>query len=154
MQEDNTQIEISDMAQITELSGVRILLVDDDNDNLDLLSFLFENSGAEVETASSAEEALKKFTAYKPNIVISDIGMPDEDGYALIQKIRAIADSEQVPAIALTAFTKNEDRLLALQKGFQLHVKKPVDPTELTRQVTKLLSNSKTQAPLFIANKF
>jgi PAS domain S-box-containing protein len=129
-----------------KLNGVNLLLVEDDQDSLELLTFLFESTGASVRTANLASIALNKFQEEPPDLLISDIGMPDEDGYSLIQKIRALPPEKggTVPAIALTAYAKNEDRLMALSKGFQRHIKKPIEPVDLVRQVGELLSQHKT----------
>jgi CheY-like chemotaxis protein len=129
-----------------KLNGVNLLLVEDDQDSLELLTFLFESTGASVRTANLASIALNKFQEKPPDLLISDIGMPDEDGYSLIQKIRALPPEKggTVPAIALTAYAKNEDRLMALSKGFQRHIKKPIEPVDLVRQVGELLNQRKT----------
>nr|MBA3241074.1 response regulator [Acidobacteriota bacterium] len=116
------------------LDGLRVLVVDDEADTLDLLSSLLERCGAEVTTAASAAEALESFAARTPEILISDIGMPGEDGYALIESIRALEaqrGGDRTPAIALTAYATVEDRVRALQAGFQVHVPKPIEPVEL-----------------------
>ena len=134
-------------SKLQRLEGVNLLLVDDDQDNLDLLSFLFEAAGAHIETASSAANALSKIAEQKFDVLISDIGMPDEDGYALIKKIRRLPPEKggKMPAIALTAYAKNEDRLKAISSGFQRHIKKPVEPTDLARQVAELIEQNQAK---------
>ena len=134
--------------EVERLDGARLLVVDDDRDNLDLLTMLFGKFGAKVETASSATEALEKYLQFKPDLVISDIGMPDEDGYSLIRKLRVIMSNNggQKPAIALTAFAKNEDTIRAHAAGFQRHIKKPVEPAELVVEVSQLLKSWQPQA--------
>jgi len=103
---------------------------------------VLEDCGARVLVAASSEEALGLLKQARPNMIISDIGMPGEDGYAFIHKVRALSDSEggNVPAAALTAFARSEDRTRALRAGFQTHVAKPVEPAELTAVVASLTS--------------
>jgi CheY-like chemotaxis protein len=113
-----------------ELAGVRILIVDDEPDTCDMLRFIFNETGSIVETTGSAPDALQVFDRWKPDILIADIGMPDMDGYELIQLIRKERGS-RIPAIALTAQARIEDRIKALNAGYQMHVSKPVEPAEL-----------------------
>jgi PAS domain S-box-containing protein len=129
--------------EVARLDGIRLLVIDDDRDNLEWLTILLKKFGAKVETAQSAAEAVNKYLPFKPDLIISDIGMPDEDGYSLIRKIREIAaqDGGQKPAIALTAFAKTEDTKRALAAGFQKHLKKPVEPAVLLDNVNQLLEN-------------
>jgi CheY-like chemotaxis protein len=112
---------------------ITVLVVDDDPDARDVLARILRDGCASVITASSAVEALEILKKSKPALLVSDIGMPDEDGYDLIRKVRALAanDGGRVPAVALTAFARSEDRQRALLAGFQLHVAKPVEPSEL-----------------------
>lgn len=128
-----------------KLDGFNLLLVEDDADSLELLTFLFESTGASVRTANLAGIAFDKFQENPPDLLISDIGMPDEDGYSLIQKIRRLPPEKggNVPAIALTAYAKNEDRLKAISSGFQRHIKKPIEPVDLIRQVSEMLEQQK-----------
>jgi PAS domain S-box-containing protein len=124
----------------TRLSGVRVLVVDDDPDTRELLSLMLAEAHAIVETAGSVQEALRAMVQTLPHVLISDIGMPNEDGYELIRRIRKLS-SEQggaIPAIAVTAFVRREDRLRALQEGFQAHVGKPVEPDALRTLVAQL----------------
>lgn len=127
--------------EVKRLEGIRLLVVDDDRDNLEWLALLFNRFGAKVETASSASEAFHKYLPFKPDLIISDIGMPDEDGYSLIKRLRELAavGGEQKPAIALTAFTKTEDTQRAIAAGFQKHLKKPVEPVVLLDNINELL---------------
>jgi signal transduction histidine kinase/ActR/RegA family two-component response regulator len=122
------------------LRGVRVLLVDDDTDGLELAATILTGAGAEVRAARSAADALVTFEHWRPDVVISDIEMPGEDGYALIRKIRARnADGGgRTPAVALTAYGRPIDRAQALNAGFSMHVPKPVDPRELTAIVASL----------------
>ncbi len=122
------------------LLGVKVLVVDDDNDARELLRSILAHHGASVRTAASAAEAIKEFTQSPPQIVVSDIGMPGEDGYELIRKIRALDQQEgrRVPAVALTAFARSEDRRRAIGAGFNMHLSKPVEPAELLTIVASL----------------
>jgi PAS domain S-box-containing protein len=128
-----------------KLNGVRLLVVDDDLDNLEFLKYLFEDHGAKVQAAGSVKEALEKFYDKKPDLIISDIGMPQHDGFYLIQKIRESNEpnGKSTPAIALTAYAKTEDRLQALESGFQRHLKKPADPSDLIETAVSLLLQRK-----------
>ena len=123
-----------------ELTGLRVLLVDDEADSRDLLSLVLDSCGAEVVTANSAAEAFAAIGAEKFDILISDIGMPDEDGFSLIKRIRGLPDEQggSVPAIALTAYARSEDRVRAIRSGFQMHVAKPVEPAELVAVAANL----------------
>jgi len=125
-----------------ELVNLRILLVDDEQDIRDLLSLAFEECGAVVTEAASFSEAFEALKSQKFDILVSDIGMPEHDGYELIKAVRefSAAQNGQIQAIALTAYARLEDRLLALSAGFQLHVPKPVEPAELIKAVAGLVS--------------
>ncbi len=124
------------------LAGVTVLAVDDEPDARHLIKRVLEDCGARVLLAASSEEALALLRENRPNMIISDIGMPQEDGYAFIRKVRGLSDEEggNIPAAALTAFARAEDRTRALRAGFQTHVAKPVEPTELTAVVASLTS--------------
>jgi CheY-like chemotaxis protein len=102
--------------------------------------------GAEIRTASNANEAFESFREWQPDILVSDIGMPIEDGYALIEKIRALSPAEggEVPAIALTAFAGAQDREHAISSGFHQHLSKPVEPVNLARTVARILGRSES----------
>ena len=127
----------------TELDGVKILAVDDEPDARLLLSTILEQCGAEVKTCESAAAALDLLKEFKPDILVSDIGMPEEDGYSLIKKVRAAeAGRKRMPAVALTAFARVEDRLKALSAGYNMHVPKPVEPAELTTVIASLISHN------------
>jgi len=117
----------------TSLKGLRILAIDDEPDVRDMLQTLLQDCGASVLTASSAQEGLEALAAWKPHVLISDIGMPDEDGYSLIRKIRALTPEQgsDVPAIALTGYVRVEERMRALEAGYQMFVPKPVETNEL-----------------------
>ncbi|MGG6266717.1 hybrid sensor histidine kinase/response regulator [Leptolyngbya sp. AN03gr2] len=119
------------------LAGIKILAVDDEPDNLDFLVFLLEAMGAIVQSASSAMSAFEKLAEFQPDLLISDIAMPDLDGYQLIQQIREQSD---VPAIALTAYAGETNQRQILAAGFQQHLAKPVDPDELVNAIVALLN--------------
>jgi CheY-like chemotaxis protein len=124
-----------------ELSGLRVLVVDDEADTCQLLQVILEGCGAQVKTASSAAAALEAVAEEVFDVLISDIGMPDEDGYSLIAKVRALGKERggKVPAAAaLTAYVGEEDRIRVLQSGFQIHVPKPISPNELVAVVANL----------------
>jgi PAS domain S-box-containing protein len=122
------------------LAGLRVLIVDDEADTRVLLRAMLEQCGSEVVTASSATEALELFEQSRPDVLVSDIGMPGEDGYALIGRVRTLEAGRngRVPAIALTAYARAEDRMRALRAGFQVHVPKPVELDELVAVVASL----------------
>jgi len=126
------------------LRGVRVLVVDDEHDTREVLSVMLTRYGAEVRTAGSAVEALDILRQWKPAVLVSDIGMPEEDGYALIAKVRALPEAEggDVPAIALTAFAAAQDKERALAAGFQRHIAKPVEPVALAKNVARILGRS------------
>jgi PAS domain S-box-containing protein len=119
------------------LLGRRVLVVDDEPDVLEVLRATFVGAGAVVETANSAETALRRFAESRPDVIVSDIGMPDVDGYMFIQRVRRLgpAGTPPVPAVALTAYVRREDVERALAAGFQAHVAKPVDPVEVLKVV-------------------
>jgi PAS domain S-box-containing protein len=126
--------------RLITLGGRRVLVVDDEADARDLLATILGRSGAEVTAVGSADEALATFRRWRPDVVVSDIGMPGDDGYVLIGKIRALAPEQggRVPALALTAYARSEDRVRALEAGFHTHIAKPVDPLELTALIAGL----------------
>jgi CheY-like chemotaxis protein len=123
------------------LDGVRVLLVEDDDDTRDLISTVLAARGARVAAAGSVVEASRLFDAGRPDIVLSDIGLPGEDGFALVRALRRRApeDGGLVPAVAITAFARAEDRARALQAGFQAHLSKPVDPEDVVSLVAHYL---------------
>jgi CheY-like chemotaxis protein len=124
-----------------ELRGRHILVVDDDADARELLTTLFQEGGARVSSAASATQALALLKQETPDLLVSDIGMPEMDGYALIREVRR-GDSERggrVPAVALTAYARMEDRSAALQAGFDTHVAKPLNSSELLGVAVSLL---------------
>ncbi|MBA3632030.1 MAG: CHASE3 domain-containing protein [Acidobacteria bacterium] len=131
------------------LDGLLILVVDDEEDTRQLLVQSLAFHGATVISANSAKEALSEIEEKNPDVLVSDIGMPDEDGYSLIRKVRALPDKQQrnIPAIALTAFTRAQDRMRALASGFQNHVSKPVEPDELATVIASLTGRLQINEP-------
>jgi signal transduction histidine kinase/ActR/RegA family two-component response regulator len=131
------------------LEGVRVLVTDDDTDALVLISTILAESGADVRTCTSAGDALDELRGWRPDVLVSDIGMPGEDGYSLIAKIRALDADEGggTPAIALSAYGRPHDRMRAVAAGFTMHVPKPVDPGELTAIVADLAGVVEPPAP-------
>ena len=118
-------------------------MVEDEADALELLSTILEKYGADVMAVASVKEALtiiETATDHSPDVLVSDIGMPDEDGYSLIRKLRQLEAQRggRLPAIALTAYARNDDRQQALLAGFQMHLTKPVDAAELVAVVASL----------------
>jgi CheY-like chemotaxis protein len=114
------------------LDGVRILVVEDDAESVDLVTAILAAAGADVSACRSAAEALANFKRARPDVLVSDIEMPNEDGYSLIRKIREIEErGEATPAVALTAYGAIHDRMQSLAAGYNMHVAKPVDPQEL-----------------------
>ncbi|HEY9662387.1 MAG TPA: ATP-binding protein, partial [Allocoleopsis sp.] len=122
------------------LEGLKILAVDDELDSREFLKAALEQYGATVITAGSVAEALRLFQLHQPNVLLSDIGMPGEDGYHLIQTIRSLPTElgGMIPAAALTAYAREGDRLAALNAGFQMHVPKPIEPMQLVQVIAKL----------------
>jgi signal transduction histidine kinase/ActR/RegA family two-component response regulator len=131
---------------LPSLEGVRVLLVDDNEDTLAILTAVLGQYHATVQTASSAAAALEALQWYKPDVLVSDLAMPDEDGYTLIEKVRALESesAKRTPAVALTAYVRVEDRVRALSAGFNMFVPKPVEPSELITAVANL---SELRAP-------
>jgi len=122
------------------LKGVRVLLVDDEADSREFLVAALEECEAKVFDVASASEALEAVSQFKPDVLVSDIGMPLEDGYSLIRKVRQLSAEQggEIPAIALTAYARAEDRMKAIASGFQMHISKPVEPAELVTVVASL----------------
>jgi CheY-like chemotaxis protein len=123
-----------------ELEGLRVLLVEDEPDARELLIAVLTRCRADVRAVANATDALLELEAWQPEVLISDIEMPGEDGYTLIRKIRSLPPEHggKIPAAALTAYARAEDRMRALLSGFQLHVPKPVEPAELVAVVASL----------------
>jgi CheY-like chemotaxis protein len=124
------------------LEGVRVLVVDDEPDARSLIERLLQDCEATVTTAGSAREALDCIARVKLDVLLSDIGMPHEDGYSMMRKIRRLeGEAGQIPAIALTAYARAEDRAKAIQAGYQQHLPKPVEPSTLIATVASLVKH-------------
>ena len=133
-----------DAAVSVDLRGVKILVVDDEADARGLLKRILEDCGATVLLAGSAAQAIEIVQRDGPDILVSDIGMPEEDGYELLRRIRALGTANgAVPAIALTAYARAEDRVKAVRAGFQMHVPKPVEPAELIAMIETLVAQKR-----------
>jgi CheY-like chemotaxis protein len=132
-------------AERPDLAGLRVLLVDDEPDTLEILRTILSQFGANVRGAGSTNDAMNAFLEWRPDVLVSDLGMPEEDGYALIERVRALKPEQgcDIPAAALTAHVREEDRILALAAGYQIHIKKPVDPTKLALAVATLGKKAK-----------
>jgi PAS domain S-box-containing protein len=135
------RVEVPVAPRLAPLQGLRLLVVDDEPDARELLSIILQEAGAEVAAAGSADEALAAFDRLRPDVLVSDIGMPDGDGYSLIRRVRLLEGDRgtRVPAVALTAYARAEDRSEALGSGFQAHLPKPIEPGELTALIARLI---------------
>jgi len=122
------------------LDGLRVLLVDDEHETREIISTVVERTGAEVKTCQSAREALSTLVEWRPHVILSDIAMPDEDGYSFIGRVRSLADNDggNTPAAALTAYAREEDRKQALAAGYQMHIAKPIAAGKLVNMIAKL----------------
>ena len=148
VREEMSEIERTDtsaeagvsLADQIRLDGLRVMIVDDEAETRDLLTIMLAQHGAEVKACASAAEALDAIEQWRPYVLVSDIGMPGEDGYALIRKLRALGPERggNTPAVALTAYARSEDRLRALAAGFQMHVSKPIETVELIMVIASL----------------
>jgi PAS domain S-box-containing protein len=129
---------------VRDLSAIDVLVVDDDRDSRELMARILSDCHASVRTAASAREGFELFRAATPDLLISDLGMPEVDGFELLQWVRALGREHggNVPAVALTAFARSEDRLRALEAGFSAHISKPVEPSELIAAVAALVGPS------------
>jgi hypothetical protein len=123
---------------------VRVLVVDDQLDTREFVTIVLEQCQAEVRAVASVQEALQIIQEWKPDVLVSDIGMPQEDGYSLIRKLRSQSPElgRNIPAAALTAYARAEDRMRAIQEGYQLHLPKPVEPAELATVVASLVGRT------------
>lgn len=123
------------------LDGVRILVVDDEADSRELVKAILMGCGSDVNCCESAAQAMKAIRDWKPDLLVSDIGMPIEDGYSLIKKVRGLRSkrAKQLPAIALTAYATKEDKARAVSEGFQLHIAKPIEPTTLVMSIASII---------------
>ncbi|MDT4897363.1 MAG: hypothetical protein QOH25_2440 [Acidobacteriota bacterium] len=130
-----------------QLDGLRVLVVEDETDTRELIATVLARCGAEVRTCETASEALEQVREWSPDLLISDIGLPDEDGYSLIEKVRAFDGQRgQIPAVALTAYASPEDRARVLAAGFKMHIAKPVEPEELVALIAELAGQRKAES--------
>jgi PAS domain S-box-containing protein len=136
----NAAEEESVAVGVSDLRGVGVLVVDDDADAIEMIRDVLEAAGATVHSARSAAEAVELLDRMEPDVIVSDLGMPGTDGFELIRKIRRHPNLNirAVPAAALTAYARSEDRAKALRNGYQMHLSKPIDPAELTAAVAGL----------------
>jgi signal transduction histidine kinase/DNA-binding response OmpR family regulator len=134
---------------IDDLRDVHVLVVDDERDALALMTAVLESAGARVSTALSSQEAVARLDAEVPDVIVADLGMPQEDGLQFIQRIRRHANSRvrNVPAAALTAYARSDDRMRALRAGFHIHLAKPIDPPELVTTIAALVQRFTGQKP-------
>jgi CheY-like chemotaxis protein len=121
------------------LEGIQVLVVDDEVDSLEFLAFVLSDYGAQVRAAASAAEAFQAASEFLPDVLVSDIGMPEEDGYSLLARLRSLAGGGKFGAIALTAYARDEDRERALAAGFDRHLAKPVEAEALLEAIVKLV---------------
>jgi CheY-like chemotaxis protein len=130
----------AELEGFAELAGVSVLVVDDEEDARDVLHEMLMMCGAKVTAASSARDALQLVEDVRPDLIVSDVSMPDEDGYSFVRRLRALPRTRGglTPAVALTAYTRLEDRTKALLAGFNMHVPKPVDPRQLLAVLVSL----------------
>jgi CheY-like chemotaxis protein len=128
------------------LAGVRVLVVDDEPDSRDVVATVLERTGAEVATASSAQDALRLIDKHAPEVLVSDLAMPQEDGYALLRELRARGRTATLTTVALSAQARPEDRRRALQAGYDAHVAKPVEPAALALLVRELVQKRRRQS--------
>jgi CheY-like chemotaxis protein len=122
------------------LDGHRVLIVDDEKDARDMLQIMLTQLGAEIKASQSAQEALLLLEQWHPDVLVSDIGMPEEDGYFLIERVRALdsARGGEIPAIALTGYASSAERQKLLSFGYQIHLSKPVDIEQLVNAIVRL----------------
>ena len=130
----------SQLPRLTHPDGtaIKVLVVDDDHDSLDVVRRILSSREAEVQTVTSVEQALAKYGSFRPDVILSDIGMPTHDGYEMIHRLRTLPGGRSTPAAAMTALVRPEDRMRALKAGFQTHVSKPIAPAELVAVVHSL----------------
>jgi CheY-like chemotaxis protein len=140
-------LEVEPLSGLGDLRGIRVLAVDDEEDALTLVRVVLEAAGADVTTVDSSLAALECIEAVRPQVLVIDLGMPGMDGFEFIARIRASPnpDVRDVPAAALTAFARSEDRMKVLRSGFEMHLAKPVDPGELVGSVATLVQRARSR---------
>ncbi len=147
---DAAAAEAENMRRTSErtsaLRGILVMAVDDDTDALKLVREILESAGAEVITVTSGTAALDRLASDRPQVLVSDLGMPGMDGFELIKEIRQMADMglRQIPAAALTAYARSADRARSLRSGFEMHLAKPIDPSELVAAIAALARREQT----------
>jgi CheY-like chemotaxis protein len=131
------------------LSGIKVLIVDDEPDTRNLLKRFLQDCGAKADTCSSVDEALRLIGEVNPDVILSDIGMPERDGYDFARTLRSLPPDKggTIPAVALTAFARSDDRTRAMMAGFDVHVAKPVEPNELRAVVARLAGRASAADP-------
>ena len=144
------RVDPSPRASVRGIEGVRVLLVEDDDDTRETYAAMLAELGAEVRAAPSAAAGFLAIEEFRPQVILSDVAMPGEDGFSFIQRVRHLAPERggRVPAAAITALGRNEDRRRALQAGFQMHIRKPVDATHLQSVVATLAEGEPHEAVL------
>jgi CheY-like chemotaxis protein len=130
-----TMAERDGEPELEHLTGVHVLIVEDDTDSRNVLAVLLQRLGALVEAVASAREAYDRVMHRRPDVLVSDIGMPDEDGYSLIRRVRLLGGDRKLPAIALTAYARKQDAEAALASGYDRHLAKPVAPVDLIKAI-------------------
>ena len=123
------------VADLERLNGIHVLIVEDDTDSRNVLALLLQRLGALVEAVPSAKEAYERLSKRRPDVLVSDIGMPDEDGYSLIRRVRDLTGEHRIPAIALTAYARKQDAEAAIGAGYDQHLPKPVAPADLIKAI-------------------
>jgi CheY-like chemotaxis protein len=144
MDEEETDFDGELILDVIDLTGIKILAIDDEADMRELVAFSLEEAGACVQLAASAQEALLLLNESLPDVIICDIGMPEVNGYMLMTEIRSkpLEKGGKIPAIALTAYAGETNHKKALTAGFQMHLSKPVEPDKLVETIAKLLKQS------------
>ena len=139
------RIENQGVYRLIKLNGLRVLVVDDEADARELMRMVLRSSGAEVMAAANAEEAIEQVEQWHPDVLVSDIGLPGDDGYVLIRRVRdrEAARGRSIPALAVTAYARAEDRTRALAAGFQMHVAKPLDPADFVTVIAGLVGKDR-----------
>ena len=148
---DREQIEVVSAQSLASslslqlLNGIKVLVVDDEHDSRELLTMILTRCGSDVRCSDSAANAFEAFNEWLPDLLVSDIGMPNEDGYSLMRRVRSLDSNHarQVPAVALTAYATDEDRVQALSAGFQMHVTKPIEPESFVTSLASVLGRQR-----------
>jgi CheY-like chemotaxis protein len=142
----SSQSSALDFSQI-DLSGIKVLVIDDEPDARAIVGHVLTSCNAEVVTGASAAEGLNQLLSFRPNVLVSDIGMPEVDGYQFMREVRKRPPDQggNTPAVALTAFARSEDRTKAMIAGYTVHVAKPIEPQELLATVANLAGRMGTQ---------